>query len=259
MTSGIANAIRNWRVNPTFGERSQSRRVLENESTPENGKFCSQWNGLDILGRPVDDSTFYDVQLGCLDQPKIMEREVDVERPKYFELITLNNDGLLTGGKSNPKGIPHFGITSPIAALKPDNEDDAMKDEGDGHFGPSASSILEESYPKPEDVLRNESIGSFPEEKTSPTSATTGPIGVHIPTTTTTTHTNASSLAASHQRISSTQATARSAAPSPPPTKSPSHPKQFSTAYTVKRSYSNNFPRARSDFKTNNYAMISNM
>lgn len=301
MTSGIANAIRNWRVNPTFGERSQSRRVLETESTSENGKFCSKWNGLDILGRPVEDATYYDIQLGCIDVEKELEREIDVERPKYFELITLNNDGLLSGVDYNPKGIPHFGIASPIAALKAEHPDDMEEGEGGSgdevvggekqHVGPAASSeSLVESYPTPEEWLEREMKGTILEPKTSSSSLSSSST-MALPhhhnfqqqgqgqTTFSAKSTTTSSLAAAHQRTTShlpdaqretttthqfkqsspiKGMTSLSPSSSLAKTLSPSIQK-MNTAYSAQRMTSYIYPKARSDSKMNNYAMISGM
>ena len=126
-SNGIGSAIRNWRVNSAWGERSQSDRLLAQEFTNETGKFCSNFNGFDLMGRPVDQDIYQDKQLGCVNIERILNRENDL-RPKYFQLITLNNAGM-NGGRGNEKGFPTFGSTSPSTSLKPDFADSA-------EFGP---------------------------------------------------------------------------------------------------------------------------
>ncbi len=93
MTSlSLQKSIQGCKVVTDWAPRIQSDRFLNS-----NNLICPAWNGFDLVGRSVCPDSFQTKVEGCNDplDRVMVENE---QRPKYFQYLTLNANGLEGGG-----------------------------------------------------------------------------------------------------------------------------------------------------------------
>lgn len=88
MSISLSKAVRTCKVEVGYANRLESERFLDPQLM-----VCQRWNGTDLMGRTVCPDSFYTKQMGC---SSAMDRVVveNLQRPQYFEYITLDAGGL---------------------------------------------------------------------------------------------------------------------------------------------------------------------
>ena len=92
MSLSLQKSIQGCKVVTDWAPRIQSDRFLNSQNL-----MCPVWSGFDMVGRSVCPDSFYTKAEGCNDplDRVMVENE---QRPKYFQYLTLNANGLEGGG-----------------------------------------------------------------------------------------------------------------------------------------------------------------
>ena len=91
----LQKSIQGCKVVTDWAPRIQSDRFLNSQNL-----MCPLWSGFDLVGRSVCPDSFQTKVEGCNDplDRVMVENE---QRPKYFQYLTLNANGLEGGGDSS--------------------------------------------------------------------------------------------------------------------------------------------------------------
>lgn len=112
MTTSLDAALRTWKVDTGFAPQMESDRYIGNGQN----KLCPMWGGYDNVGRMVNPDTFYTKSGGCNSPEDLVYVENQVVRPRYYEYIMLDPQGM----QGSMRQINGFG-TGVRYALTSDN------------------------------------------------------------------------------------------------------------------------------------------
>lgn len=113
MTTSLDASLRTWKVDTGFAPQMESDRYIGDGQN----KLCPMWRGYDTVGRMVNPDTFYTKSAGCNSPEDLVYIENQVVRPRYYEYIMLDPQGLQG---SMQRQINGFG-TGVSYALQPEN------------------------------------------------------------------------------------------------------------------------------------------
>jgi|LakMenE01Jun11ns_1017448.scaffolds.fasta_scaffold9951850_1 hypothetical protein len=123
MTISLEAALKTWRVDPGLADVAYSDRYI---GSGEN-KLCPVWDGRDMVGREVSPDTFYTKTGGCNGADDRILVENQIERPRYYEYIQYNTEGLQ--GDPQPDQRRYYGWDNVSSALKADTMGPSMRQE----------------------------------------------------------------------------------------------------------------------------------
>lgn len=134
MTTSLQSAIKTYTVNVGAAPRMESERYIGSGLY----KTCYNWGGYDQVGRHVTADSYYTKAPGCNSAEDRIAIENQVERPRYYEYIQYNTEGLYGPPMTEPY-VPRIGfgnsISSAIASTVPENRqlqaDEAYNDDAD--------------------------------------------------------------------------------------------------------------------------------
>lgn len=85
----LESAIKTCKINAGYADKMYSDRYFN-----PSQMVCPAWTGYDLTGRSVCADTFNTKSAGCNSSLDRITVENRIARPRYFEYVTLNTDGV---------------------------------------------------------------------------------------------------------------------------------------------------------------------